>query len=125
MFDTNLRRLKDRLYQPLAAQLGFVPPALVTALAFITGAITVYLAAIGSVLPSVGIWLLSRVLDGFDGLLARIHGKQSDFGGYLDILLDFVVYAAVPIGLRARQTASVAACGTSLASTAASRCRRC
>ena len=43
-------------------------------------------------------WLLSRALDGLDGLLARLHNKQSDFGGYLDILLDFMAYAAVPLG---------------------------
>lgn len=99
MFDTSLRRLKDRLYQPLASRLGFVPPALVTTLAFTTGLISAYLAAIGSVVPSFAVWFFSRVLDGFDGLIARLHGKQNDFGGYLDILLDFMIYAAVPIGL--------------------------
>jgi len=45
------------------------------------------------------LWLFSRVLDGLDGLLARVHKKQSDFGGYLDILLDFFIYAALPIAL--------------------------
>ncbi|MCK7519029.1 MAG: hypothetical protein MZV64_15540 [Ignavibacteriales bacterium] len=48
------------------------------------------------------VWLCgfrNRVLDGLDGLLARMHDKQSDFGGYVDILTDFVVYAALPIGL--------------------------
>ena len=44
-------------------------------------------------------WLLNRALDGLDGLLARLHGLQDDFGGYLDILFDFVAYAALPIGL--------------------------
>ncbi len=28
-----------------------------------------------------------------------IHDRQSDFGGYLDIMLDFVVYAAIPLAL--------------------------
>ncbi len=32
-----------------------------------------------------------------DGVIARVHDKQSDFGGYLDLLLDFVVYLAIPI----------------------------
>lgn len=45
------------------------------------------------------LWLLNRVLDGLDGLVARVHHKQSDFGGYLDLLLDFIVYLAVPIAL--------------------------
>ncbi|MEP5120657.1 MAG: CDP-alcohol phosphatidyltransferase family protein, partial [Marinomonas sp.] len=39
----------------------------------------------------------SRVLDGLDGAVARAT-KQSDFGGYLDILCDFAFYVAVPIG---------------------------
>ena len=37
--------------------------------------------------------------DGLDGLMARLHEKQSDFGGYVDILTDYVIYAALPIGL--------------------------
>lgn len=41
--------------------------------------------------------LLSRVLDGLDGAVARAT-KQSDFGGYLDIVADFAFYVAVPIG---------------------------
>ncbi|MGB5050729.1 MAG: CDP-alcohol phosphatidyltransferase family protein, partial [Caldilineaceae bacterium] len=39
----------------------------------------------------------NRLLDGLDGVVARIHGKQSDFGGYLDLLLDYVVYLAIPV----------------------------
>jgi phosphatidylglycerophosphate synthase len=45
------------------------------------------------------LWLFNRVLDGLDGMVARFHARQSDFGGYLDIVLDFVVYAAIPVGL--------------------------
>jgi phosphatidylglycerophosphate synthase len=41
--------------------------------------------------------LLSRVLDGLDGAVARAT-KQTDFGGYLDIVSDFAFYIAVPIG---------------------------
>ncbi len=44
-------------------------------------------------------WLLNRLADGLDGSLSRVHGRGTDFGGYLDILADLVVYAAVPIGL--------------------------
>lgn len=45
------------------------------------------------------LWLFNRLLDGLDGTLARRHNRQSDFGGYLDIVLDTVVYALVPLGL--------------------------
>jgi phosphatidylglycerophosphate synthase len=44
-------------------------------------------------------WLLNRVFDGLDGSVARMRSEQSDFGGYLDILLDFTTYALIPIGL--------------------------
>jgi phosphatidylglycerophosphate synthase len=41
--------------------------------------------------------LLSRLLDGLDGAVARAT-KQSDFGGYLDIVSDFAFYVAAPLG---------------------------
>lgn len=106
MLDSQVRRLKDKLYYPLAKRLSKAPPALITVLALLTGLICVYLAAIGSVVPSLILWLTSRILDGFDGLIARIHGKQTDLGGYFDIVLDFFIYAAVPIGLVLSQPTS-------------------
>jgi len=42
-------------------------------------------------------FLASRLLDGLDGAVAR-HRGGTDLGGYLDIVADFVVYAAVPFG---------------------------
>lgn len=41
--------------------------------------------------------LTNRLLDGLDGAVARVRGL-TDFGGFLDILLDFVFYVAVPLG---------------------------
>lgn len=41
--------------------------------------------------------IVSRVGDGLDGAVARIRGK-TDFGGYLDIVLDFFFYGAIPLG---------------------------
>lgn len=41
--------------------------------------------------------LLNRLIDGLDGAVARIHGP-SDWGGYLDMLADYVFYLAVPLG---------------------------
>jgi phosphatidylglycerophosphate synthase len=37
------------------------------------------------------------LLDGLDGAVARAT-RLTDFGGYLDIVGDFVFYAAVPLG---------------------------
>ena len=49
------------------------------------------------------LWIANRLLDGLDGTHARVHGRESQFGAYLDIVLDFVVYAAIPIAIAARQ----------------------
>ena len=39
--------------------------------------------------------LAGRVADGLDGAIARA-GQKTDFGGYLDIVADFLFYGAVP-----------------------------
>lgn len=40
--------------------------------------------------------LVSRLADGLDGAVARARGV-TDFGGYLDIVADYVFYAAIPL----------------------------
>lgn len=52
-----------------------------------------------SLTPALPLLLHDSEKTGIDGLVARVSGQQTDFGGYLDILCDFVVYAAIPIGL--------------------------
>lgn len=42
--------------------------------------------------------ILNRAFDGLDGALARYAEQSSSAGGYLDITLDFLFYAAVPLG---------------------------
>jgi len=46
----------------------------------------------------VALWLIlaSRLADGLDGAVARATHK-TDFGGYLDITADFLVYGAIPL----------------------------
>lgn len=41
--------------------------------------------------------VVNRLLDGLDGAVARAT-RLTDFGGYLDIVGDFVFYALVPLG---------------------------
>ena len=40
---------------------------------------------------------INRLLDGLDGAVAR-HAGKTDFGGYLDIVCDFIFYSAVVFG---------------------------
>lgn len=43
------------------------------------------------------LFLANRALDGLDGAVAR-HSKLTDFGGYLDIVGDFIIYSAFIFG---------------------------
>jgi len=99
MFDEPLRRLKDRIGRPLANLLSGVSPTAISMLALMVGLLASFAAYKNQYAAALGLWILNRVLDGLDGLVARLHNKQSDFGGYVDILTDFVTYAALPIGL--------------------------
>ncbi|MEX2625906.1 MAG: CDP-alcohol phosphatidyltransferase family protein [Ilumatobacteraceae bacterium] len=100
MIDIALRPTKDRLLEPLVAVLApRVGPLALTSLALAAGLGAAAAAAGGLVVVSVLLWLFGRVLDGLDGAVARRRDGASDLGGYLDIVADTVVYAAVPIGI--------------------------
>jgi phosphatidylglycerophosphate synthase len=99
MFDTPLRRFKDRVGTPLAKRMSRVSPILISMFSLVAGLLAAFAAYKNQYLWALGLWCLNRALDGLDGLIARLHDGQTDFGGYVDILIDFVVYAALPIGL--------------------------
>ncbi|MGL5734237.1 MAG: CDP-alcohol phosphatidyltransferase family protein [Beijerinckiaceae bacterium] len=46
--------------------------------------------------------LVSRLADGLDGAVARASGRVSDWGGFLDIVLDFLFYGAIPLAFALR-----------------------
>jgi phosphatidylglycerophosphate synthase len=100
MFDEYLRRMKDRLLTPVARALGpRISPAAITLVAFAAGIGIAAAVLAGATGVALGLWLLNRVIDGLDGTQARVHGRASRFGAYLDIVCDFVVYAAIPIAI--------------------------
>ncbi len=100
MFDHRARRLKDKVFARLASvPIGWISPNFVTFLSLFPGIIAAWAIANGLQLLALLLFILNRILDGLDGYIARRRGLQSDFGGYLDILVDFVVYAAIPIGI--------------------------
>ena len=100
MFDHWLRSLKDRWFAPLAQRLGpRVTPNLLTLLALSAGIACAIALANGMNRAALALWIGNRLLDGLDGTQARVHGLSSAFGGYLDIILDFVIYAAVPLAM--------------------------
>jgi phosphatidylglycerophosphate synthase len=103
VFDEILRRLKDEVLAPLSRALGPLDPNLVSWLAFAVGLGCAWAAGAQRYRLALGLWFLNRLLDGLDGSLARVHGRQSDYGGYLDLVLDFAVYALIPLGIVAGQ----------------------
>ena len=98
MFDTTLRKTKDRIGEPIARRLINISPNTISLIGLGFGIASAIFAARQLYFFGLAFWLLNRIFDGLDGLLARLHNKQDDFGGYLDIILDFVAYAAIPLG---------------------------
>lgn len=86
----------------------------VTAAGFVVG-----LAAAGAIaaeLYTLGLLLIlaSRLCDGLDGAVAR-HTQKTDRGGFLDIVLDFAFYGAIPLAFAlARPEANALAAATLL-----------
>jgi phosphatidylglycerophosphate synthase len=100
MLDPLIRDTKDRALRPIARAIGTsIHPTSITILSFLVGCVAASLLLLASYPAALLAWLLCRILDGLDGTLARLTRRQTDLGGYLDIVLDFVVYAIVPIAL--------------------------
>ena len=100
MIDDKMRVLKERLlYRPAAFIGNHLSPNAISILAFGAGMLTAAAILLQNLTLALVLWIINRVLDGLDGTVARHTGRSSDFGGYLDILLDFIVYAAVPLAM--------------------------
>jgi len=88
--------LLKRIAQPLHKQR--ITADQVTLGAFLIGMTALPLLAFEQYWLALIAIVLNRVGDGVDGALARLSGRTSDAGGFLDIGLDFVFYAAVVLG---------------------------
>jgi phosphatidylglycerophosphate synthase len=100
MFDEWFRTHKERLLAPLGRWLGaFVSPLALTLLGLLVGLGAAVAAAHAMWRLALAAWLLNRLIDGVDGVVARQRNRQTELGGYLDIVCDFAVYAAMPLGM--------------------------
>lgn len=112
MFDKAARKLIDPPLNMVGRKLAGagVSADLITACGFAVGLLALPLIAAELYLWALAAILANRVFDGLDGAVAR-HSQVTDFGAYLDIVCDFIFYAAVPVGfaLAAPQNNAVAA----------------
>ncbi len=97
MIDRFMRGVKNALLRGSATLLSRHVSALsITVAAFAVGVAAVIAAAAGAMVTACVLWLANRILDGIDGEVARIREESSDLGGYVDMLGDAIVYAALP-----------------------------
>lgn len=68
----------------------------VTLAGFVIGLTAAVAIAMGWFLLGLALFLANRLADGLDGAIARLNGP-TDLGGYLDIVLDFAIYGAIPL----------------------------
>ncbi len=68
----------------------------VTAVGFALGLLAAGAIALDRPLLGLALLLLSRLCDGLDGAVARLTAP-TDGGAYLDITLDFLFYASIPL----------------------------
>ena len=99
MLDAAVRRLID---PPLDAAARRLARAGLRADAITLGGLAVGLAAVPFLAlewyaAALAAILVNRLADGLDGAVARQTGP-TDLGGYLDIVCDYLFYAAVPFG---------------------------
>ena len=99
MLDAAMRRVidppLDRVGRRLAA--AGVSADAITIAGFAVGLLAIPLLAAQWYGPALAAILLNRLADRLDGAVAR-HAALTDFGGYLDIVCDFIVYAGVAFG---------------------------
>lgn len=69
----------------------------VTVAGFVVGMLCIPAIAAGQPLLALACLIANRIADGLDGELARLS-SPSDAGSFLDITLDFIFYAAFPLG---------------------------
>ncbi|MEL6374942.1 MAG: CDP-alcohol phosphatidyltransferase family protein [Pseudomonadota bacterium] len=98
MFDASIRRIIDAPLNTAGRRLAAlgVSADTVTITGFVLGMAGCALIVADAPLLALAVIGLSRLADGLDGAVARAS-QPSDFGGFLDIVLDFIFYGAVPL----------------------------
>lgn len=107
MLDRFAIRLIAPLLTPVARQLvrRGITADQVTLTGFVIGLLAAALIAQRAYLAGLALLLLSRLCDGLDGAVAR-QTRCTDRGGFLDITLDFIFYAAIVLAFAVAEPAA-------------------
>lgn len=99
MIDARILPLQRAILQPAASYLARrgVSPDVITVTGFMFGVGGFAALCFGYWTLALAFILINRLLDGLDGAVARIH-RPTDRGAFLDIALDMVFYALIPLG---------------------------
>lgn len=97
MFDAKLRPIIDPPLNRIGAYLAGtgLSANTITLVGFAAGMAAAVAIASGNTLIGLLLVAFNRLCDGLDGAIARA-GRTTDLGGYLDIVLDFFFYGAIP-----------------------------
>lgn len=98
MLDSRLRSLIDPPLESIARSLSSrgIGADQITLAGGVLGVAAAIAVAGRHWMPALALFLAGRLLDGLDGAVAR-QTAPTDRGGFLDITVDFVVYAAMPL----------------------------
>ncbi|PKG58181.1 hypothetical protein CXF83_16785 [Shewanella sp. Choline-02u-19] len=100
MLDRFVTPIINTLLRPLVKPLDKrnISPDQITLVGFGIGMTALPLLALQQWYAALVVILINRIFDGVDGALARYQNKNTSAGGFLDICVDFLFYAAVPLG---------------------------
>lgn len=98
MLDAFARSIIDPPLNKLSSHIAktSITGNMVTIIGFGFGVMACIAIAMNYNLIALTLLVINRLFDGFDGGVARARNETSDFGGYLDIVLDFFIYAGFP-----------------------------
>jgi phosphatidylglycerophosphate synthase len=99
MLDAKIMPYIKPLLHPIIKQVDSfnISPNQVTVVGFLIGMMAVPFIICGWWKSALLCIIFNRVFDGIDGELARYQQSSTSAGGFLDICLDFLFYASVPL----------------------------
>lgn len=100
MLDASLRQRLHPALDRIASGLDStgITPNVITGIGFVVGVGACVAVATNWWILGLVLWLLNRLLDGLDGMLARRVGP-TELGGFLDIMADFTIYGGIVVAI--------------------------